>query len=85
MHPEPDTFGSGAVKGAGAAAAAAAGTDWTQLSEELRAIDAQWSESKGGRASEWWGCWCGGRVWQRSSGGNEWSLGVCVSHQACCL
>lgn len=55
MNPEADTFGSNAAHGAGAAAAAAAGKDWSQLSEELRAIDTAWSESKGGRASEFHG------------------------------
>jgi hypothetical protein len=53
MHPAPETFGTGAVKGAGAAASAAVGTDWAELTEELKAVDAKWAASKNGRAREW--------------------------------
>lgn len=53
MHPAPETFGTGAVKGAGAAASAAVGTDCAELTEELKAVDAKWAASKNGRAREW--------------------------------
>jgi hypothetical protein len=53
MNPAPETFGTGAVKGAGAAATAAVGTDWAELTEELKAVDAKWAASKNGRAREW--------------------------------
>lgn len=52
MNPAPDTFGSAASKGAGAAATAALGTDWVKLADELKNIDAKWAASKNGRASE---------------------------------
>jgi len=52
MHPDPDTFGSGAVKGAGAAAAAAVGRDWASVAREFEEVDAAWAASKSGRASE---------------------------------
>lgn len=53
MNPAAETFGTGAAKGAGAAATAAAGTDWAQLTEELKEVDAKWAASKNGRAREW--------------------------------
>lgn len=52
MQPGPDTFGSGAVKGAGAAAAAAVGSDWSSVAREFEEVDAAWAASKSGRASE---------------------------------
>jgi hypothetical protein len=53
MNPAAATFGSDAAQGAGAAATAAADTDWAQLREELLAVDAKWAANKAGNAREW--------------------------------
>jgi hypothetical protein len=53
MQPAADTFGSGAARGAGASADAAAGTDWGKVSQEMKGVDAEWAANKAGRAREW--------------------------------
>jgi hypothetical protein len=59
MQPPPGSLGEqqqGHGQHSDAAAAAdagyGAGADWARVAQEMRVVDAKWSASKGGRASE---------------------------------